>query len=308
MDHQKSTISKIIRISFIFIFIGFVAVVDAATTVIQPVSITAIVPGVSNSVTPSNSIGGGSSTVSFGGIVSQSIIFKGVAYPGSIVTLFKNGSLVAEQSATIDSTFEIGINSLPSGTYVFSLRTQDDTGRRSTLTTYTINLTSGVTTLVKGIVIAPTVSIDKKEVRRGDQLTIFGKSIQNAEVTLIFNSEKEIVKKTKADSNGNWMYKFDTLEFGYGEYQVKVRAATSTGTAPFSESLSFIVGQKNVVSDADGAFVIYDVSRDSQVDLIDFNLLVYWFRKPNPPAAVDMNADGIVSLADFSLFIYHWTG
>lgn len=53
---------------------------------------------------------------------------------------------------------------------------------------------------------------------------------------------------------------------------------------------------------------IGDVNCDGRVDLIDFSILAYWYRKPNPPVNVNVNGDGVVELADFSVVAYYWTG
>lgn len=310
MDYSKRTSTKIIQTVVLLALVIATGFTQSSTAVSQPVTIIATVPGVQVVAPPSGGGGGGGGGggSSSSGTEQQGVIFRGIAYPGSIVTLFKNGVIVAEQPTSPDATFEIIINGLRTGTYLFSLRGQDNEGRQSALNTYTIFVTAGITTIVKGIFIAPTVSLDKKEVRRGDTLTVLGKSTQNAEVTLIFNSETQLIKKTTVDPSGAWFYKLDTLELEYGDHQVKARTALNTDMTSFSQSLAFKIGTQSIVNDLIVSFSIYDLNKDGRVNLVDFSILVYWYRRTDPPKTVDFNGDLKVNLIDFSLLIYHWTG
>jgi hypothetical protein len=52
-----------------------------------------------------------------------------------------------------------------------------------------------------------------------------------------------------------------------------------------------------------------DVNVDGKVNLADFSILAYWFKRPLTPAAkaqVDLNCDGKVDLVDFSIMAYYW--
>ncbi len=51
-----------------------------------------------------------------------------------------------------------------------------------------------------------------------------------------------------------------------------------------------------------------DVNRDGKIDLVDFSIAVYWYKRFNPPVSVDLNSDGKVDLTDFSILVFNWTG
>jgi hypothetical protein len=52
-----------------------------------------------------------------------------------------------------------------------------------------------------------------------------------------------------------------------------------------------------------------DVNRDTRIDLVDFSIMAFWWRKSLPAdSAVDLNCDSQLSLADFSILAYYWTG
>ena len=58
-------------------------------------------------------------------------------------------------------------------------------------------------------------------------------------------------------------------------------------------------------------FMNIDLNGDGKVNIVDFSILAYWFKRPLTAAAVkqcvDQTQDGKVSLADFSILAYYWT-
>lgn len=55
----------------------------------------------------------------------------------------------------------------------------------------------------------------------------------------------------------------------------------------------------------------YDLNCDGRINLVDFSILAYWWKRPLTAEAkrrIDFNGDGKVSLVDFSILAYHWTG
>ncbi|MFH1246675.1 MAG: dockerin type I repeat-containing protein [Candidatus Liptonbacteria bacterium] len=58
---------------------------------------------------------------------------------------------------------------------------------------------------------------------------------------------------------------------------------------------------------SEGKYSIADVSRDGRVDIVDFSILGYWYKRSSPPAKVDLNKDGKINLIDFSIMAYYWS-
>ena len=236
-----------------------------------------------------------------------------MAYPGSIITLLKNGAVVAEVPASPDASFQIYLSGLTSGTYNFGIKAQDTDGQVSPLKMYTIQLDSGVTTLVNGLIFPPTLGVDKSEVKRGEVLTVFGRALPKSIVTAVFNSNTGLIKQTNSDVNGGWVYKLDTLELEEGDHQVKARSQNDTDITPFSQSYAFKVGLRTVINDNKEKLQKQvpngiDLNQDGKINISDFSILAYWFGKSNPPKEVDFNHDGKINLTDFSILAYYWTG
>lgn len=232
------------------------------------------------------------------------VIFSGRAYPLSKVTILKDGQTATSTIAGPDANFYILLSGLSSGNYIFSIFGEDSKGERSTLFTFPVFITQGATTQVSGIFIAPTIDVDKSEVKRGDNIAIFGQSAPKSEVTIAVNSETEAFVKTQADDNGAYLYNFDTSSMEEGRHATKSKASLNGEVSPFGKSVSFGVG--NTTIGAEKKCGIANFNCDGAVNLADFSILLYWWNKQN--ANIDLNANGLVDLPDFSIMLYYWTG
>lgn len=244
-------------------------------------------------------------------IPDTNVVFSGRAYPLSRVRILKDGQLVVTTIAGPDSNFTATVSGLSKGDYNFSVYGEDKNGLRSSLFSFPIFITSGVTTKIGGIFIAPTVGIDKSEVKKGDNITIFGQSAQNSEVTISINSPKEFLIKRKVDKDGVYLLNFDTSVLDKEKHEIKSKASLEGDISYFSSTVSFIVGDKTVsaiIPSKTAGYVKGDVNSDKKVNLVDFSIAAYWYKKPNPPEDTDLNGDGKIDLVDFSIMAFNWTG
>jgi hypothetical protein len=249
--------------------------------------------------------GGGSSSNS----PKTSAVFSGRAYPRSTVTLLKDAQIAATTIAGADAKFQITLSGLSGGNYIFSVYSEDKKGVRSSLLTFPTSVTAGATTNITGIFIAPTIATDKEEVRRGDNITIFGQAVPASEVTVSINSEEEFFVKRIADAAGTYLLNFDTSVLEMGQHHTKSKAALSGEITAFGKVAGFIVGTKNVAAEAAAPSPAKgDVNNDGRVNLVDFSITAYWYKRPNYPASSDLNSDGKIDLVDFSIMAFSWTG
>lgn len=253
---------------------------------------------------PSGGGGGGGGYVPS---VQTVVNFSGRAYPESTVTLLKDAQIATTTVAGADADFQISLSGLSGGNYIFGIYSEDNKGVRSSLLTFPIGITTGATTQVSGIFLAPTIAVDQSEVKRGDNIAIFGQSIPKAEITIAINSDEEFFDKTLADTNGAYLYNFDTAPLDMGQHFTKSKAALSGEISSFSKVVSFSVGTKNVAKAAQ-EFLKGDLGGDGRVNLVDFSIAAYWYKRPSPPATVDLSNDGKVDLIDFSIMAFYWTG
>ena len=277
----------------------------ATSTEVSAAPASAVVPP------PSDGGGGGGGGGAAPVAVQTMAIFSGRAYPGSTITLLKDAQVAATTVAGQDAKFSITLTNLTAGNFIFSVYSEDNKGLRSSLLSFPVGVTAGATTNVSGIFIAPTISVDKSEVKKGDNIAIFGQSTPTADIVITVNSDNEIFVKTKSDSTGVYLYTLDTSPLELGQHLTKSKASVGGEISGYSPVAGFQVSDKNVEKTLQRISNKADLNGDNKVDLIDFSILAYWYKRPltaTVKASVDLNGDGRVDLIDFSIMAYHWTG
>lgn len=264
-------------------------------------------------VTPGGGGGGGGGSVP--PVAKQTTVtFLGRAYPLSKVTILKDGQKAITSIAGPDSNFNIALTNLVAGNYNFAVYSEDNNGRRSTTFSFPLSVAEASATTISGIFLSPTIATDKSEVKKGDNLTIFGQSVQNAEVVIAVNSDQEYFIKTKTDKDGVYLHVFDTSPLETGQHLTKSKTTISDQISGYSQAVGFKVGTKNVergkkVYCVDRA----DLNNDCRVNLIDFSIAAYWFKRSLSTefAATELaqlNGDNKIDLVDFSILAYYWSG
>ncbi|MDD5251426.1 MAG: hypothetical protein PHT12_02210 [Patescibacteria group bacterium] len=243
-----------------------------------------------------------------------SVIFEGRAYPKSKVTLLKDALIAATAVADGDANFQLNLSGLSGGIYIFSVYGEDNKGVRSSLLTFPMSVSSGATTKVGGIFIAPTISTDKSEVTRDDSVAVYGQSVPGGEVAIYINSDENPAKTIKTGTDGAYLYNFDTKVLKTGLNFLKSKATSNGEVSAFSKTISFLVGSEVVlVTPPTKCPVKADLNNDCRVDIVDFSIAAYWYKRPLSPAFAlkekeHLSGDEKIDLVDFSIMAYYWTG
>ena len=255
--------------------------------------------------------GGGSTPDETGG--NASIIFSGRAYPLSKVNILKDGQLVLTTIAGPDSNFTANLSGLSSGNYNFSVYGVDNKGVLSSSFTFPIYITADVSTNIGGIFIAPTISVDKSQVKKGDTVVIFGQSAESSEITININSEPEFFVKKMTDAGGVYLLNFDSSVLEVGKHTARSKASFDDEISPFSASVNFSVGSIEIPLAPVGCGKKGDLNADCRVNLVDFSIAAFWYKKTLSTAFTtvenaSLNGDSRVDLVDFSIMAFNWTG
>jgi hypothetical protein len=186
-------------------------------------------------------------------------------------------------------------------------------GNQSLTQTFPVTLTKSANVVISGIFIAPSIAVDKQEVKKGDNLAIFGKSVPNGQVVIAINSENEIFANTATDNSGAYLYNLDTSPLEIGGHTAKSKTAILTEISPFGQSVGFKVGTENIKAKPTTKFLKGDLNRDGKVNLVDFSIAAYWYKRKltetiRATEIERLNGDGKIDLADFSIIAYYWTG
>jgi cysteine-rich repeat protein len=258
--------------------------------------------------------GGGGGGAFAGGSFSPppaaQVTVRGKAYPNSDVSILKDGKVIGVVSADAKADFFFTTTNVTPGTATFGFWSEDGNGLRSVSFTTTFNVIQSAVTTVSGIFIPPTIKLDKRSVKRGEIVTMSGRSVPEVTVATVVHSAEEVVRKVESDDKGNWKLAFDTSVLADDIHTAKAQfelpvvggAAVKSG---FSQALTFFVGNTPT-----GGVLTADLNRDKKVNLIDFSILLFHWGTDggasDPPA--DINQDGKVNLADFSIMLFNWTG
>jgi len=270
------------------------------------VSVSAIVIKI---ITPPGGGGGGGG----GQYENTGVFFSGRAYPLSRVNILKDGQIVLSTIAGPDSNFTARLTNLATGNYNFSISGIDHNGLRSRPFTFSIFITSGVTTNITGIFIAPTIATDKREVKQGDNIVIFGQSAQTSDIVISVNSVPEFFRNTPSDENGVYLLNFDTSVLELGSHSTKSKALKNGEISNFSNTVAFVVGTKNVNAELITKMEKCDLNDDGRCNLVDFSIAAFWYKRTLSPVFAEkerkhLNGDGKVDLVDFSIMAFYWTG
>ena len=257
-------------------------------------------------VPPSGGGGGGGFVPSYG-----KIIISGYAQPKSEVTLMSDGTIRSITRAGDDAKFSFTLDNLSPGNYLFTLYSEDKVGR-SNLYTFPVKLETGQTITAGNILLSPTIDVDKAEVKKGDFISIFGFAQPQAGILINVSSEEELFFRTNANKDGFYLYQLGTDILEKGEHLTKSKAILANQlVSNYSKVVSFKVSERTVAKEVKKVCLKADLNCDGRVNLIDFSIAAYWYKRKLTPEAkqkVDLNGDGKVDLIDFSIIAYYWTG
>jgi hypothetical protein len=261
--------------------------------------------------------GGGGGSYSGGTVLStsvSSIFIEGYAYPSSKVFILKDGQQASSTISDAYGRFKVTLTDITAGNYRFGVYALDQTGVKSSVFTFPAFITLGALTKVSGIFIAPTIVLDKNTVSLGESLTVSGQSMPESTVTISFYADVGFFRQIKTDATGRYSYTVNTSTFASKEYLVKAKATFGQESSSFSQAVTFSVGAKGVPVPPVSVKVLKgDVNNDGRVNLIDFSIAAYWYKKPLSKQfkAVEqerLNGDEKIDLKDFSIMAYYWTG
>jgi hypothetical protein len=259
----------------------------------------------SGSATPTGGSGGGGGGGGYVAVVN----FSGFTSPNSKVVVLKNSIIEAETTSNTSGAFSVSLQNQPSGAINYSLYAIDPAGARSGYLNTQINVPATGSAQSQNLLLPPTLSSDKAEVKKGDDISFFGYTLPSASVGLEALGKSADEFTINSNLEGYYKFTVNTKNAVLGKYSAKSKALLQSAATPFSSPVYFLVGTENVEAQKPGQCPARaDFNNDCKVNLIDFSIQAYWYLKPNPDPKVDLNSDGVVDLVDFSILAYYWTG
>jgi len=256
--------------------------------------------------------GGGGAGPFIGGSPSSpnptKIVVKGKAYPDADVHILKDGGVIGVVRADTNADFTFSTADITPGTATFGFWAEDKDKVKSVAFTVTLQVTASATTTISGVFLPPTISLQKRSVKKGEQLSAFGNTAPKVDVNVLVHSSEEVSGTTTSKDNGSWTMNIDTAALAEEEFhtaKAQFQMKESSGTilkSGFSSTASFYLGEKVAGKNA----VAHDINGDGRINLVDFSILLYHWGTNNQSA--DLNSDGKVNLTDLSILLFYWTG
>lgn len=236
---------------------------------------------------------------------NPSVSFRGYSGPNATVRILRDGIQIASIPTDGDGKYDITLSDQLTGQHVYELIGIDRDGKTTALMTFALNLNGNSTTVISGVFLSPSISIDKQSVRLGQYVTVSGATAPESTVTVVIHSAKEVAFTVLANLSGLWSKLINSSDIGVGTHIVKARAYLGGSLiSEFSSELTFSV---DPIGPCDGKKTA-DLNCDGRVNLTDFSILLFFWQATNPSnARADTNGDNRVDVVDFSIMLYLWT-
>jgi hypothetical protein len=234
---------------------------------------------------------------------------SGYTSPYAFVTMTENGTSIGTTAANQQGDFQISVNGLVPGNHSFLISSTDQLNRPTSQASLDLYLPSSSVLMASGIILSPSISLDKASINPGDTLTISGAAVPSSTVN-IFTESPLRTYTTTSDITGNWSYTLpstETRNYLPGEYRAYTNVQDGVGDQSItSPTLNFTVLTPPDNNNPLPACNIShgDLNCDGKVNLTDFSILLYYWHTNQHRA--DINNDGIVNLTDFSIMMYYF--
>lgn len=258
--------------------------------------------------TPTPTPGGGGGGGGGGSIPTPTpgCTLTGLAFPYGTVHVMFNGVEVTTTPTNGDAVFTVNRANLPPGSVNFGFWGTDRLGRRSVTWSWSVPITGCGGGRVTGLIVPPTIIVSPTSLAVGGTVTVVGESVPGATVEVVMNPSGRTASVVVAP-NGSYSATLPTSGLTSGIYDIKARTLLlpANDQSTWSQTIQIGVG----VPAPAACNHPPDVNRDTRINLVDFSVMAFWWRKTLPgDSAVDLNCDTVLTLADFSILAYHWTG
>ncbi len=233
------------------------------------------------------------------------IIFSGQAYPEATVHIWKNGIPKTTTISDNKGNFRVTITEVYSPNTLYTLYAVDKINRRSTLLNYPVVIKIGYLTEISGIRFAPTIGVNKVEVKADSDITISGYALPNTPLELVLIRLQNRIFNLVSNNDGTYQLVMPLKGFGKGEYKIRTNYLNDRR---ISKVVQFTIGDADVLSADLTKNIPGDCNVDQAIKLVDFSVMAFWYGKANPPKCVDTNKDNLINLVDFSILAFYWTG
>lgn len=168
------------------------------------------------------------------------LLLSGKGYANEQVHLLRSGSEIGVTTAKPDGSFDFEINSIPEGTAIFQVYSEEKTHGQSPVTHFAMRISEGMIREKRDLAIPPTMELESEQFKKGEPIRITGRSTPNAVIYIRIVGKKARIFRVKADDHGYYAYTVSTNGFTVGSYSIKVRMETGNNLiSEFAPPVSF---------------------------------------------------------------------
>lgn len=233
---------------------------------------------------------------------------SGYSSPDSFISMSESGSIVGTTSTDMSGAFTMSLTAIESGAHAYTLGGSDSDNLSTTQTTVNVFLPDGRLTIVRGILLSPTITGNQTQIKPGDPITFHGKAKPQSNLNLFIESPLRSYS-VLTDVDGKWSYTVigdETKNYSPGEYRAySIVQDEFSNQSSVSPTYNFAV----INDDTDNPAPACDISKgdlncDGKTNLTDFSILLFHWKTNHKKA--DINKDGSVNLTDFSIMMYYF--
>lgn len=240
---------------------------------------------------------------------TNSILISGKYVPKMTVEVLSSGNVLSSIVVPDSGEFSLKVSHLKSGVYSLLLTVSDpsfkDKQYQSSLS-YTVYVSDASETYISDVIFPPLFSPVKTSFKLGSLFELYGKALPQSSIIAYIDGKK--IGTTVSASDGTFLVKALTEKVGKRSLVFKYGAPLEA--VPSGKTQTITVYSQNSKDDS-SRFVCgsrVDFSLDCRINIVDFSVLAYWYKRSNFPEKYDLNGDGKIDIKDFSIMAYHWTG
>ena len=239
----------------------------------------------------------------------SSLVLSGYTGPSDFTSLTEGTNTIATTTANASGFFSFSLSGLTPSGHTYLLSSTDTANQTTSQSSQQVYLLPSTLTSVTGILLSPTIFLDKAALNSGDTLTASGTAKPLSSINLFIESPLRSYT-VQTDANGTWRYTVtstDTTTWQPGQYRAYANVQDSNGNQSIvSPTLNFTVGQPIDQNNppACGNISHGDLNCDGKTNLTDFSILLFYWHTNKHKA--DINSDNQVNLTDFSIMMFYF--
>jgi hypothetical protein len=231
---------------------------------------------------------------------------SGICGPGMFITFVEDGAVIGTAVANNSGVFTQIFPGITPKQHFIQVFGVDGSNRITPPTPIEVYTKEYEMTTVSGILLPPTISLDKEQIQKGESLVISGLGVPNYKI-IIYTEPPLSSNEMTIDEDGAYSQTIsDTASLELGEHRAYSLVQDGLGSSSLVgfHQIFKVVESGTPPEPGECDFSRGDLNCDTHVNLADFSILLYYWGLNAGEA--DVNADGNVNLIDFSIMMFYW--